>query len=349
MRSVSSPLAVSITTGTGASAWIRRHTSSPSSPGSIRSSTTRSGGSASAAASPASPSAQTSTIAPLPLQVGGDHLRHVRVVVDDQHALTVEGGHERHPTDAPGRASGRSGPVPHFVRAWAVRSQGPVRAGWTRAPPDRRQAPRPGPGQDPPDPRVRRPEVPPRWPPPPWPTPSTPPGPAGPTGWWWRSTAIPRGIVPPDFEVVPQRPGTFADRLAGAWADAGGAGPADRHGHAAGDRADLDDALDLLDLPGHRCRARPGGRRRVVGDRAARARCADVFDGIPMSRARHRRPPAGPAARARPRHPPAPDPRETSTSPTTWPWSPPWHRAPASPKWRRRAAAAPTGSGGAPQ
>ena len=62
--SVSSSRAVSISTGTGRSAWIRRHTSSPSMPGSITSSTTTSGRSRDAALTPASPSPTASTVQP---------------------------------------------------------------------------------------------------------------------------------------------------------------------------------------------------------------------------------------------------------------------------------------------
>ncbi|CAN5703142.1 DUF2064 domain-containing protein [soil metagenome] len=61
----------------------------------------------------------------------------------------------------------------------------------------------------------------------------------------------PTGLVPTDFEVVPQPPGDLAQRLAGAWADAG-PGPGVQIGmdtpHLSG--ADLDDAFDALDRPG---------------------------------------------------------------------------------------------------
>ena len=62
--SVSSSRAVSMSTGTGRSAWIRRQTSSPSMPGSITSRTTTSGRSRDAALTPASPSAADSTVQP---------------------------------------------------------------------------------------------------------------------------------------------------------------------------------------------------------------------------------------------------------------------------------------------
>ena len=54
----------SISTGTGRSRWIARHTSSPSRPGSMRSSTTRSGPRSWQACTPAGPSAARWTVNP---------------------------------------------------------------------------------------------------------------------------------------------------------------------------------------------------------------------------------------------------------------------------------------------
>ena len=59
--SVSSLRAVNISTGVGRTAWIRRHTSRPSNPGSMTSSTTRSGSVAAAAATADGPSTAVST------------------------------------------------------------------------------------------------------------------------------------------------------------------------------------------------------------------------------------------------------------------------------------------------
>ncbi|WP_426574385.1 TIGR04282 family arsenosugar biosynthesis glycosyltransferase [Aquihabitans sp. McL0605] len=59
----------------------------------------------------------------------------------------------------------------------------------------------------------------------------------------------PTGIVPTDFEVVPQRPGSFQERLAGAWDDVGG--PALQIGMDTPQltAADLDAALLELTAP----------------------------------------------------------------------------------------------------
>src|SRR5262249_17287527 len=62
--SVSESRAVSISTGTGRSCWMRRHTSSPSSPGSIKSRTTRSGCTRSHTSTPPGPSVAISTEKP---------------------------------------------------------------------------------------------------------------------------------------------------------------------------------------------------------------------------------------------------------------------------------------------
>lgn len=59
----------------------------------------------------------------------------------------------------------------------------------------------------------------------------------------------PTGIVPSDFEVVEQRTGTLADRLAGAWADADGPGIQIGMDTPQVTAADLDDALDTLARP----------------------------------------------------------------------------------------------------
>lgn len=60
----------------------------------------------------------------------------------------------------------------------------------------------------------------------------------------------PTGIVPDDFEVFSQRTGSLADRLAGAWADAGGPGIQIGMDTPQVTAADLDDALDTLERPG---------------------------------------------------------------------------------------------------
>lgn len=60
----------------------------------------------------------------------------------------------------------------------------------------------------------------------------------------------PTGVVPPDFEVFPQREGDLADRLTGAWADAGGPGLQIGMDTPQVSAADLDVALDALDAPG---------------------------------------------------------------------------------------------------
>ena len=60
----------------------------------------------------------------------------------------------------------------------------------------------------------------------------------------------PTGVVPADFEVFPQRNGDLADRLTGAWADAGGPGLQIGMDTPQVGAADLDDALNALDAPG---------------------------------------------------------------------------------------------------
>ena len=301
MRSVSSPFAVSITIGTGASAWIRRHTSSPSRPGSIRSSTTRSGGSARAGFEPGLAVGTHLDDGALALEVGGDHLGDVGVVVDDEHALTIQGRHGRSLRTARDRRRRRlpaSSALRKGIARLIARTSGAV---CSRAPPHRRQAAPSRPRQDPAHPRVRTRR-------------SRRPGRGrvgrhvrrgprrcAPIGWWCRSRATRPASSPPDFEVVAQRAGTFAERLAGAWEDAGGRRPPDRHGHAAAHRAhDLDDALGQLRAPGTDAVLGPaidGGWWAIGLPRP---------HGWPLRRhphepARHRRPPARPPARARPR------------------------------------------------
>ena len=60
----------------------------------------------------------------------------------------------------------------------------------------------------------------------------------------------PTGIVPTDFEVVAQRSGSLADRLAGAWADAGSAGIQIGMDTPQLTGADLNAAFDTLERPG---------------------------------------------------------------------------------------------------
>ena len=90
MRSSSSPRAVNITTGIGATSRSRRHTSMPSRPGSIRSRTTRSGSVDSAFASASSPSSAKDTCEPFTLEVAADDLGQRRVVVDHQHPRVLQ-------------------------------------------------------------------------------------------------------------------------------------------------------------------------------------------------------------------------------------------------------------------
>lgn len=60
----------------------------------------------------------------------------------------------------------------------------------------------------------------------------------------------PIGIVPPDFEVFPQRAGELADRLTGAWADVGSPGVQIGMDTPQLTAADLDAAFDSLEAPG---------------------------------------------------------------------------------------------------
>lgn len=60
----------------------------------------------------------------------------------------------------------------------------------------------------------------------------------------------PTGVVPNDFEVFPQCAGDLADRLTGAWSDAGGPGVQIGMDTPQLTAADLDAALDALRAPG---------------------------------------------------------------------------------------------------
>ncbi len=60
----------------------------------------------------------------------------------------------------------------------------------------------------------------------------------------------PSGIVPEAFEVIPQRAGDLANRLAGAWADAGGPGLQIGMDTPQVGGAALDRAFDTLEQPG---------------------------------------------------------------------------------------------------
>lgn len=93
----------------------------------------------------------------------------------------------------------------------------------------------------------------------------------------------PTGIVPTDFEVVAQRSGSLADRLAGAWADAGGPGIQIGMDTPQVTGRDLDVAFDALARPGVGSvlgLAEDGGWW-ALGLR--RARDARLLDGVPMS------------------------------------------------------------------
>lgn len=93
----------------------------------------------------------------------------------------------------------------------------------------------------------------------------------------------PAGVVPAGFEVVPQRPGNLADRLGGAWTDAGGPGLQIGMDTPQLTGADLDAAYDLLDAPGTEAVLGPAvdGGWWAIGMHAP----ADVFAGIATSRA----------------------------------------------------------------
>ncbi len=93
----------------------------------------------------------------------------------------------------------------------------------------------------------------------------------------------PEGIVPTEFEVVAQRTGSLADRLAGAWADAGGPGIQIGMDTPQVTGADLDaamDALDGADTDAVIGLAEDGGWWAI-----GLAEPVDVFAGIPTSEA----------------------------------------------------------------
>lgn len=92
----------------------------------------------------------------------------------------------------------------------------------------------------------------------------------------------PTGIVPRQFTVVPQRAGSFHDRLAGAWEDAGGPGLQIGMDTPQVTASDLDVAMERLSMAGTDAVLGPaddggwwaiGLRRPVPG----------VFDGVAMS------------------------------------------------------------------
>ena len=91
--------------------------------------------------------------------------------------------------------------------------------------------------------------------------------------------------LPPGFTVVPQRGATFNDRLANAWADAGGPGIQIAMDTPQVTAAELDNLLAELDRPAHRRPAVLGpaldGGWWVIGWRQADPEA--VFAGIPMS------------------------------------------------------------------
>jgi len=93
--------------------------------------------------------------------------------------------------------------------------------------------------------------------------------------------------LPPGFEVIPQRRGDFAQRLAGAWADADGPGIQIGMDTPQVQADELDDVLDSLHsgLRGARRKAVLGhaadGGWWVIGFDGVRP--SSVFEGIPMS------------------------------------------------------------------
>lgn len=92
----------------------------------------------------------------------------------------------------------------------------------------------------------------------------------------------PSGIVPDDFEVVAQRTGTFAERLAGAWADAGTPGLQIGMDTPQVTAADLDEAMTRLAAPDTDAVLGPAadGGWWAIGLRTPQPR---AFDGVPMS------------------------------------------------------------------
>lgn len=93
----------------------------------------------------------------------------------------------------------------------------------------------------------------------------------------------PDGVVPTDFQVVRQRPGSLADRLAGAWTDAGGPGLQIGMDTPQVTAIDLDAAIRALDAPDTDAVLGPAldGGWWAIGLHEP----LDVFAGIPTSRA----------------------------------------------------------------
>lgn len=93
----------------------------------------------------------------------------------------------------------------------------------------------------------------------------------------------PTGLVPRAFDVVPQRPGPFDERLAGAWVDAGGPGLQIGMDTPQVTAAELDHALGLL-AEGADALLGPAqdGGWWAIGLQAPHPQ---AFAGIPMSRA----------------------------------------------------------------
>jgi uncharacterized protein len=92
----------------------------------------------------------------------------------------------------------------------------------------------------------------------------------------------PTAVVPAGMEVVPQRSGSFADRLAGAWEDLGGPGIQIGMDTPQVTAADLDAALDALARPGTDAVLGPAsdGGWWVIG---LPGPVPTVFDHVPMS------------------------------------------------------------------
>ena len=91
--------------------------------------------------------------------------------------------------------------------------------------------------------------------------------------------------LPPGFDVIPQRGATFAERLANAWADTGGAGIQIGMDTPQVGAAQLDHLLATLDGPADRAllgRAEDGGWW-VIGWVRPVPDPTRVFSGIPMS------------------------------------------------------------------
>ena len=110
MRSASSPRAVSMITGSSERLRIQRQSSSPSMPGSIRSSTTSVGGSCSTSSRARSPSAGLERAITLALEIAADDLTDDRLVVDDEDGRHVRSqAHECYGRlkSAPGRGTFR--------------------------------------------------------------------------------------------------------------------------------------------------------------------------------------------------------------------------------------------------